>query len=567
MKQQEIFRQVINKTRHGLAYLGITVLLLVFVVIGYSSAAGKLTDPRFSFLEKPTVSIATVGDKKISSVTFKVMATSLSGTGWTAAGSGSVYIDISVGDGFKQSVEIPRDGNATVSFTNLEPSVNYTIKASLYEMQGLAFVLRTLPQDIGYFASPAGDSASQTKFLSYAKQPEQFYSGEEISKTPAVRLYLKSTMDARDLFVRVIAPNNASKTYQLDSIYKYEDEDDIVNTPFQNLQWNTTYAVKVFSINPGSTTESLVATLPSFTTPGQTYITGSTTKFSYKKKPQVSVVQKGTAKVSTATFEVVTDRNEPAAQVIIKLEGTDTVMGGGVMNFSSGVAQTLTFNDLKNNSTYSVTVAKKNSTGTYSTIALLGTFKTLEGTTESGPKDAVITEPNQGSPISVGGGGGTTTTNTIPRGTDAGPKAKVATTCTDGIDNNEDGRIDYYGGPNGEFPDPSCYRIDAEEVKDDVAVGSLVPCTDNCGFDDVFVLLNNVLKFIITTLLIPIFVIMIMYIGFKYLTSQGNPAMHLKFKKMLWHIFIGLVIILSAWLIVRTILTSLGYTDGLLFFD
>ncbi|MBY0328726.1 hypothetical protein K2Q02_01385 [Patescibacteria group bacterium] len=513
-------------------------------------------------MEKPTVSIATVGDKKISSVTFKLMATSLGGTGWTAPGSTRVYIDISVGGSSKQSVEIPRDGNATVSFTNLVPSRNYTINASLAELGSDGYTLRKLDTDIGYFTSPAGDNPSETQFLSYAKQPEQFYSGEELSKTPAVRLYFKSTMDARDLFVRIIAPNNASKTYQIDSIYKYEDENEIVNTPFQNLQWNTTYAVKVFSINPGSTTESLVATLPSFTTPGQTYITGVTTKFSYKQKPQVSVVQKGSTKVSTVTFEVVADANEPSAQVVATLVGGSALVGGGIMNFSKDVAKKLTFENLNNNSTYAVSVVKQNSTGTNSTIAELGTFKTLDGTTVKEPAPADITQPAPApapnSPSIVEG---------VPRATSTGPTAKLGTTCTNGLDDDGDGRIDYYGGPNGEAPDPSCFKVDAEEIADDVAKGALVPCTDKCGFDDVFKLLNNVLKFVITVLLIPIFVIMIMYIGFKYLTSQGNPAMHLKFKKMLWHMFLGVVIILTAWLIVRTILTSLGYADGLLFFD
>lgn len=156
--------------------------------------------------------------------------------------------------------------------------------------------------------------------------------------------------------------------------------------------------------------------------------------------------------------------------------------------------------------------------------------------------------------------------NSLPRATDQGPTAKNGSTCTDGIDNDGDGRADYYGTDKMD-PDPACFSASAEEVADDVAEGSLVPCTNKCGLRDVFVLLNNVLKFVISKLLIPLFVVMIMFIGYQYLMAQGRPGMHAKLKKMLWHMVIGLVLILGAWLIVKTLLSSIGYSDGLLFFD
>lgn len=140
-----------------------------------------------------------------------------------------------------------------------------------------------------------------------------------------------------------------------------------------------------------------------------------------------------------------------------------------------------------------------------------------------------------------------------------------ATTCTDGVDNDEDGRIDYYGTTMAE-PDPACVTKDSEEIKDDVK-STIIPCTDKCTFRDVFLLLNNIIDFIIKTLLMPVIVLMIMYTGFQYLMARGNPGQHAKLLSLIKHIIGGIVLILCAWLIVRVLMTTLGYSDGLLFFQ
>lgn len=123
--------------------------------------------------------------------------------------------------------------------------------------------------------------------------------------------------------------------------------------------------------------------------------------------------------------------------------------------------------------------------------------------------------------------------------------------------NNGDGKLDFE-------PDPSCFSpTQTEEKADDVARGadgmplSVIPCTDKCTFGDVFRLLNNLLTFFITKLLIPIFVTIIMYAGFKYITAEGNPSKIANLKKMIANIVLGIVLILCSWLIVRTIMTTL----------
>ncbi len=156
-------------------------------------------------------------------------------------------------------------------------------------------------------------------------------------------------------------------------------------------------------------------------------------------------------------------------------------------------------------------------------------------------------------------------------------RACVPTTtnqCQDCIDNDGDGRADYDGYLGGNTfvePDPSCFTNSAKdglgpkgepvtEVKDDV-VSSIIPCTDKCTFTSVFALLNNFLTFFIKTLLIPIFVAIIMYAGYKYMAAGANGGAKANVKKMLGNIVLGVVLILCSWLIVRTIMTTLLNDD------
>ena len=144
--------------------------------------------------------------------------------------------------------------------------------------------------------------------------------------------------------------------------------------------------------------------------------------------------------------------------------------------------------------------------------------------------------------------------------------------CRDCKDNNGDKKADYDGNDtegSGAYiePDPSCFSTSAQngigrngqpitEANDDV-VSEIIPCTDKCTFSDIFRLLNNFLTFFITTLLIPIFIIILMTAGFKYITAEGNPAKIANLKKILGNLVLGIVLILCAWLIVNTIMTTL----------
>ena len=95
----------------------------------------------------------------------------------------------------------------------------------------------------------------------------------------------------------------------------------------------------------------------------------------------------------------------------------------------------------------------------------------------------------------------------------------------------------------------------------------LIPCTDECGFNDMMTLLNTLLEKAIEWLVLPIFIILLMYAGFKYITAGGDPSVHGKVRSILKHAVLGLVLVLCAWLIVKVILSSLGYNEGLRFLE
>lgn len=138
----------------------------------------------------------------------------------------------------------------------------------------------------------------------------------------------------------------------------------------------------------------------------------------------------------------------------------------------------------------------------------------------------------------------------------------VKTQCNDGIDNNKDGKADRYGvyDKNGKMiydADPSCFSLEATQELNDSVSSSIIPCTDKCTFSDVFLLLNNIITFFIKTLLIPIFVVIIIYAGYKYFKAGASGGQKANVKKMLGNVLLGLILILCSWLIVRTLMTTL----------
>ncbi|OGI71126.1 hypothetical protein A3C60_00675 [Candidatus Nomurabacteria bacterium RIFCSPHIGHO2_02_FULL_37_45] len=100
----------------------------------------------------------------------------------------------------------------------------------------------------------------------------------------------------------------------------------------------------------------------------------------------------------------------------------------------------------------------------------------------------------------------------------------------------------------------------------------LVPCNNTpdskgviaqpCDFNAFLALIDKVIKFILFDMAIPIAAIMFVYAGFLLVTAGGEAAgARTKAKTIFTNAIIGLALAAAAWLIIRTILSILGY-DG-----
>lgn len=93
----------------------------------------------------------------------------------------------------------------------------------------------------------------------------------------------------------------------------------------------------------------------------------------------------------------------------------------------------------------------------------------------------------------------------------------------------------------------------------------LVPCSDgkSCDFGALLALVYNVIKFILYDMVLPISAIMFAYAGFLLITAGGEAAhARQKAKSIFTNTVIGLIFAVAAFLIVKTILSVLGYTDA-----
>lgn len=87
-----------------------------------------------------------------------------------------------------------------------------------------------------------------------------------------------------------------------------------------------------------------------------------------------------------------------------------------------------------------------------------------------------------------------------------------------------------------------------------------------CGFNDFMTLINDGISFILRTMVLPIAAIMFAYAGFLMVTSGGSTEARGKAKNIFSNTVLGLVIAVAAWLIVKSILSILGF-DGAWIFD
>ena len=87
--------------------------------------------------------------------------------------------------------------------------------------------------------------------------------------------------------------------------------------------------------------------------------------------------------------------------------------------------------------------------------------------------------------------------------------------------------------------------------------GGIVPCSGlDCDACSVVKLIENIVDWLIGVMLV-IFAIVTAVAGFKLVMSGGNTAAKTKAKEMLTNAFIGIIIVLTAWLLIDTLMRAL----------
>jgi len=95
--------------------------------------------------------------------------------------------------------------------------------------------------------------------------------------------------------------------------------------------------------------------------------------------------------------------------------------------------------------------------------------------------------------------------------------------------------------------------------------GGLVPkCPDaGCGFPELLVLINKVISFLLFVIASPLAGIAICYAGYLYITGGSSEGNITKAKAILKNVVIGYVLALAAWVIVHSIVQSIGLDSSI----
>ncbi|MDO8572694.1 MAG: hypothetical protein Q7S11_02875 [bacterium] len=93
------------------------------------------------------------------------------------------------------------------------------------------------------------------------------------------------------------------------------------------------------------------------------------------------------------------------------------------------------------------------------------------------------------------------------------------------------------------------------------ASAAIVPCggsgQPSCSFDYLIVLIKNIVTFLLFSLAVPLAAISFAVAGVMILTAGDNSGQVSRAKEIFWNVLIGLIVALSAWLIVTAITSAL----------
>lgn len=95
-----------------------------------------------------------------------------------------------------------------------------------------------------------------------------------------------------------------------------------------------------------------------------------------------------------------------------------------------------------------------------------------------------------------------------------------------------------------------------------VVANGMVVESERCTFDDLIILAQIVINFLIFRIAAPIAAVMFAYAGFLWLTNAGNESKITQAREVFWMVFWGLVIALAAWLTINMIVTFFVGTNS-----
>ena len=102
---------------------------------------------------------------------------------------------------------------------------------------------------------------------------------------------------------------------------------------------------------------------------------------------------------------------------------------------------------------------------------------------------------------------------------------------------------------------PNCGKLETYKDSTGLVINGI---KTPCDFNYFMILINNIINFLLFVIATPLAALIICYAGWLYLSSGGSSENISKAKKILLNLVIGYVIALAAWLIVKTILKTLG---------
>lgn len=86
-------------------------------------------------------------------------------------------------------------------------------------------------------------------------------------------------------------------------------------------------------------------------------------------------------------------------------------------------------------------------------------------------------------------------------------------------------------------------------------IGGAVAPDERCTFDDLIILAQTVINFLIFRIAAPVAAVMFAYAGFLWVTNAGNESKITQAREVFWMVFWGLVVALAAWLTINMIVT------------